>query len=666
MARVVDHVENKNAGEDIPRRLYVYNGGFLTSRRIKRILHLSGWDVKLGKPTDGDWIGVWGKSPTSPRGENVSDKTGQPILRVEDAFLRSLHPGRDGEPPIGLLLDQKGVHFDASQPSDLETILATHRFDETPLLNRAREGIERLKQDELSKYTAHDPDLDAPEAGYVLVIDQTRGDASIRFGGANEASFKEMLYYAQTEHPKAPIYIKTHPETMNGHRTGHFTSDDETDRIKLIDTPISPWKLFEGAIAVYVVSSQIGFEAILTGHKPVVFGQPFYAGWGLTDDRNPVQRRQRILTRVQLFAGAMLLYPKWYDPCSDTLCDFETASNQLSAQTRSWREDRKGWVGDNIRLWKRGHFQRFFGSEAPVKFDGSGRKMHWGRPNEPKPEVTIVEDGFLRSKGLGADLVPPMSLVLDDLGIYFDPTRPSRLETFIASSEKLRSGQRLRASNLIETLKKAGVSKYNLSGDLPELPEGHRILVPGQVEDDASVRFGCDGVKTNFDLLKAARAANPDAVIIYKPHPDVEKGLRQGDVPHAHEYADVVASNADINALLGAVQEVWTMTSLTGFEALLRGVKVTCLGAPFYAGWGLTTDLGKTPARRQAKPSLEGLVHATLINYPRYRDPVSGLPCAVETIVERLANGPAPKTGLGLRLLSKLQGVMAGQAWLWR
>ena len=46
--------------------------------------------------------------------------------------------------------------------------------------------------------------------------------------------------------------------------------------------------LMEGAVAVYTVSSQLGFEAILAGHRPQVFGQPFYAGWGLSEDRNPV------------------------------------------------------------------------------------------------------------------------------------------------------------------------------------------------------------------------------------------------------------------------------------------------------------------------------------------------------------------------------------------
>ena len=110
------------------------------------------------------------------------------------------------------------------------------------------------------------------------------------------------------------------------------------------------------------------------------------------------------------------------------------------------------------------------------------------------------------------------------------------------------------------------------------------------------------------------------------------------------------------------------MTSLTGFEALLRGIPVTTIGAPFYAGWGLTRDLGSVPARRLAgpRPSLEALVHATLISYPRYRDPVTSLACPAEVICDRLETGPLPRPGAGLRALSKLQGLFASQSHLWR
>ena len=85
------------------------------------------------------------------------------------------------------------------------------------------------------------------------------------------------------------------------------------------------------------MSSQLGFEAILAGHRPRVFGQPFYAGWGLTTDEFPVARRKRNLTRTQLFAAAMILAPTWYDPCRDRLCSFEQAVDQLEAQVRAFR-----------------------------------------------------------------------------------------------------------------------------------------------------------------------------------------------------------------------------------------------------------------------------------------------------------------------------------------
>ena len=108
------------------------------------------------------------------------------------------------------------------------------------------------------------------------------------------------------------------------------------------------------------------------------------------------------------------------------------------------------------------------------------------------------------------------------------------------------------------------------------------------------------------------------------------------------------------------------MTSLLGFEALLRGVKVTCLGAPFYAGWGLTRDLGPVPERRRARPTLAGLVHAALIDYPRYFDPKTRLPCPAEVAVERLASGDIPHPGAVNRAVAKVQGIFAGFAPIWR
>ncbi|WP_299546760.1 capsular polysaccharide biosynthesis protein [uncultured Tateyamaria sp.] len=666
--------DDSAAGPEKARRLYVYNGGFLTRGRVRRIVELAGYDISLGLPGPDALVGVWGNSPTAHRGETVANRRDANLVRVEDAFLRSVLPGRTGSPPMGLLINHKGVHFDPAAPSDLEEILASHPLDDTAILNTARGAMARMQEAHLSKYTGFDPSTPVPDPGYVLVIDQTQGDASVTACGADRNRFLEMLFVAQDEHPGARILIKTHPETVQGFREGYFGPDDCNDRVSLFSDPVSPWILMEGAVAVYTVSSGLGFEAIIAGHKPRVFGQPFYAGWGLTADEFPVQRRQRKLTRAQLFAGAMILYPTWYDPHRDCLCDLTTTMEALAAETRAWRADHKGWVASGMRLWKRQPLQKVFGRFAPVRFQDDPRRaramarpwMVWaGKADVGHEDAVRIEDGFLRSRGLGAALIPPLSLVTDDLGIYYDPSRPSRLEHMIRSRRTLRPDQTLRAERLMRTLTEDGLSKYNLSGDVPDWPAGRRVLVVGQVEDDASIRLGAGRVCTNSALLEAARAARPDDVLIYKPHPDVEAGLRDGAYD-ASALADVVAANADIGAVLAQVDELWTMTSLTGFEALLRGVHVVTTGAPFYAGWGLTEDLGDVPPRRREDIPLTGLVHATLIDYPRYFDPATGTACPVEVVVDRLRDGPLPRPGFANRALSKLQGLLASRAHLWR
>ncbi|MEM6389440.1 MAG: capsular polysaccharide biosynthesis protein [Pseudomonadota bacterium] len=633
----------------------------------------------IGKPGPDDAVLVWGHSPYAGRGEAVSEATGAPVIRIEDAFLRSLHPGRMGEPPLGLVIDAKAAYFDASQPSELEDLLASHPLDDTALLNRARAVMARIADGHLSKFSANDPGLAPPDPGYVLVIDQTRGDASVSHGAADADSFREMLYWAAEDHPGARILVKPHPETLSGGREGYLSAEilaGYGDRIEVLDGAHSPQNLFAGALGVYTVTSQMGFEAILAGHRPVVFGQPFYAGWGLSDDRKPLARRTRRLTRAQLAAACLILYPIWYDPYRDARGEIEDALGALEAETRAWREDAQGHTTWGEWTWKRPHLRHFFGGYGPVKFANSESQaiaaekpiLLWAGAETDELRAKCdalmlplmrIEDGFLRSPDIGAKLIAPLSLVRDDLGIYFDPSRPSRLEALIAKAAQMRPEALGRAEALHRAILKTGVTKYN-QGSAPDLPDAagrEIVLVPGQVEADASIEKGASGVKTNAALLQAARAAFPEAMILYKPHPDVEAGLRLGAVPEEilAAAADHVVLDTDPGTLLGQVDRVATMTSGLGFEALLRGVQVTTFGTPFYAGWGLTEDRGPVPARRAAQPSLPALIHAVLIAYPRYLDPVTMRPCPPEIAVERLAQGTGFQRSLKHRVLARLQ-----------
>lgn len=271
-----------------------------------------------------------------------------------------------------------------------------------------------------------------------------------------------------------------------------------------------------------------------------------------------------------------------------------------------------------------------------------------------------VEDGFIRSAGLGAECVPPQSIVVDFSGIYFDPRSPSDLERILEEAH-FSPATLERAERLRERIVALGLSKYDRGRDRLERRSAvPHLLVPGQVEDDRAVLCSIGPPLTNLQLLRQVRARRPDAHIIYKPHPDVEAGHRKGAIPDriALQHADEVVRHAPIASWIELVDEVHVNSSLAGFEALLRGRKVCTHGVPFYAGWGLTEDFGPVPTRRTARRSLGELVAATLIAYPRYVDPVSNLPCTPELLIERLSSpaeeaAPAPSPLVRAR---RLQG----------
>lgn len=258
-------------------------------------------------------------------------------------------------------------------------------------------------------------------------------------------------------------------------------------------------------------------------------------------------------------------------------------------------------------------------------------------------KLTHVEDGFIRSVGLGSDMIPPMSLVLDDRGIYFDATRPSRIEAILNDAE-FDQKECARASAVRQFIVDNALTKYNLEPRLaPDWNAGGRkvVLVPGQVETDASIALGGSEIRTNLELLRAARELRPDAFIVYKPHPDVMSGNRRGRVAlgAAQEIADYVEKATSIVSCIDNCDELMTITSLSGFDALLRNKEVITFGQPFYAGWGLTQDHAKhAPAfdRRNRRLTLDQLIAGTLLRYPIYWNPDEKKINRCETILSNL------------------------------
>lgn len=622
----------------------------------------------------------WGRKKSGRKAQHFAAKHGTPFYLLEDGFIRSLHTPKISKNPLSIVIDDVGIYYDAREPSRLENILQSDKTYSEEDLERARRGIDYLRTHKISKYN-HAPDTPSDDLpnNYILLIDQTYGDLSITGALADESDFKTMLDTAMTDHPNTPIALKIHPQTINGRKRGYLYNayqalpKDQRKNIHIIAAQTNPFTLIELAKEVYTVSSQMGFEALLCGKPVRCFGMPFYAGWGLTltRDEKTCGRRTKKRSLEEIFAAFYFDYSAYFNPLNNQLTSFE---NLVSLMTL-WRDHNQAHQSPaaclHISRWKRPAMNVFLGgaNSTPKYFMDEIRAIAFAQKHSAQlyvwssrmsenleaqcaaHNITLIriEDGFLRSKGLGAQLTPPCSLCFDDVGIYYDARAPSRLENILNTAD-IDDKTIARAEALRAKILESGLSKYNLTtaknnGDLTKKIAATRaqnqtiILVPGQVEDDASVLYGGDNIRSNLDLLEAVRAKNSNAFIIYKPHPDVMAGLRTGHTAQQDidKFADATIADQDIITLINISDEVHINTSLAGFEALLRDKPVHTYGTPFYAGWGLTHDTTETPRRTHSR-TLSELIAATLILYPSYIHPRAMIPCRAEDIADYLSN----------------------------
>ena len=634
------------------QRFGVPETGLLTHRTVPALLAPA--QLLPGRRRDVEALLAWGRRPSAQRVERLGRRWQLPVWHLEDGLLRSLAKGRQ-HPPLALLVDDLGVHFDASQPSRMEQRI------QQPLTpaqhNRARALQTQWCDQRLSKLNPA-RDSPAPAGPFVLVVDQSAGDLSIGLGQATPESFRRMLQEALSNHPDCQVVVKVHPDVIRGRARGHFRRRDlQHPRIRLCADGLHPAALLEQAQAVYVVTSQMGFEALLWGRTVHCFGMPFYAGWGLTVDRLPAPARRGASVPLEAVVHAALVEgSRCVDPHRHQPCPIEALMEAIGLQRRLQGADPQRVQAFGFTPWKQRSLKRFLaGSELRFRLPRAlpGPRAEavavWGRRARPRLLATArqrglpllhVEDGFLRSVGLGADLIEPISWVVDRRGMYYDATEASDLEQRLATGS-WSEPQLQRAEALRQQLVAQAITKYNLSGGGWRRPDAARrvVLVVGQVESDASIRYGAPGHSSNLALLQAVRAAEPEAFLVYKPHPDVVAGLcRSGDgEQRAAQVCDCLLRDGSIHALFEQVDALHVLTSLAGFEALLRGVEVHCWGLPFYAGWGLTQDRLSSPRRGRPLP-LAALVHAALIDYPRYVSRHSGWFISPEQAIEELVS----------------------------
>ncbi len=426
------------------------------------------------------------------------------------------------------------------------------------------------------------------------------------------------------------------------------SADWPTDQIERALTRIRAealwWPLPQTcAVEASVVTEQTGPLAVIAPHAITRIE---------AEADTPLNRFGTLGDVIKGDAQALLRQSLWTDPWRSGVLSLEEGVEALSFLAAAARQNSGGFRLIGMSPWKQRCLAPFLtGPDGPPNANGL-RHVIWGAGDQTTPPegALRVEDGFLRSVGLGLRHTPPASLTFDHKAPYFDATRRNGFEDVVDAAtftpQLLSRAAALRARILALRL-----SKYNVgAGAAPSpAPAGRSVtLVPGQVETDASIRLGGVDVRTNRELLLRARQEAPDAFLIYKPHPDVLTGLREGAVDDVAEIADHVELTAAAPDCLDWADHVFTITSLMGFEALLRGKRVTTLGRPFYAGWGLTHDLA--PPQRSRMLTLDELTASALILYPRYIDPITRLPAPPEVVVEALATEMAEQGDVKARM----------------
>jgi len=256
-------------------------------------------------------------------------------LLLEDGFIRSVGLGVEGYPAFSIVEDDSGMHYDAFKETRIERLLNSYDFD-NEILNLADEAIELLKKYKISKYNLSPMLLPQKvkdtKGEKILIIAQTAGDNSLKYGRAYEFEPKDIILSALEENPNSTVFVKVHPDVLTGKRESSIDIDLATKYCEVITENTNPLMLIEEFDKVYTQTSQMGFEALLFDKHVVTFGMPFYSGWGITDDRLINERRKRKLTFKEVFAAAYILYSKYYNPYKKRECDIIETIEEINYQ----------------------------------------------------------------------------------------------------------------------------------------------------------------------------------------------------------------------------------------------------------------------------------------------------------------------------------------------
>lgn len=625
-------------------KVYYYSCSFglFKNERLRKILNIKYYHrfVKKYDIADAKGFVVWKKHLKKTK--QLTSKYKQDILYLEDSPIATMHDKNGKKLQIGYYYSKMGWYYQSNN-NIIESIIKNSNQITDSDIEYVQRCIEKIKNNKITKYnTFHTekPFSRQENVAPIVVIDQNIDDFAITRNNNCAADFILMYKEALKKGNGRKIYLKSS-------KNGYLKQFAHSSEVALIDFNVNIHDVLENVEDVYVVCSHVGFEALMHKKNVHCFGYSYYSGFGLT-----INYKTQNIYPLSLEKIFYALYIQLSTYIINDIVKLDIVLEIIAINKKLFYEERdKRFFIVSTHFWHRLKFYRFLYSRKLIYISNIkalqthnlnsndvvltwsiGKKQYTNFCQEQNIPLFRMEDGFIRSVGLGSHFVQGHSFCIDKTNIYFNARRSNDLENELNNTEVLPT-EIEQACNLIKIINKNQITKYNLPFD-QKMPKEEifmmqqiqkstkrKILIIGQVANDKSVLHGCLIHSNIYDLLKQTRIKNPDKIIIFKNHPDCVLSFRAGKIQHKNlaNYTDYVLEQITIDQVIDIVDEIHTFTSLSGMEGLIRGKEVYCYGSPFYSNWGLTHDVTEI-SRRLRKRTLEELVYLSYIKYPRYYD----------------------------------------------
>jgi len=305
-------------------KILIRNGSQHSLQSLPKVLNAS---LEKDYSQDINCAMIWGVRPGKHRLYVIKQalKHNLPLIIAEDSFLRSRDIGASGEIGCGIIFDSYGIYYDASYLSSIEHTLASDWKISQQDLTKSNQAMALIKNKKVSKYNIRphqELTLPGENKHKVLVVDQRKGDQSIKGAKANDKTFVRMLQDAIKENPNSDIIIKTHPDGNSGKFGGYYQNYEvKLKNVYKFTENTNPVSLLEKIDKIYVCSSGMGLEACILGKEVACYGAPVYSNYGFTDDRGFLRTRVKNRTIEEVFFVSYIKYSRYISPLTHKPCD---------------------------------------------------------------------------------------------------------------------------------------------------------------------------------------------------------------------------------------------------------------------------------------------------------------------------------------------------------